>query len=621
MKLTQKDLELIRDALLRNFSISELSDSGWLDRPPDKDLRKQLGEIDQRFFARFYLNEHFTKPLAKMHLKLFAKVKRMFAVPGRVNEVAACPRGHGKTTIATLAIPLHKILYQLRRHILIISDSFDQAKEQLATVKDELENNDRIIEDFGSLKGPKWQAAEIETNTGVKLVALGARMKIRGRKYRHHRPDFMVVDDIENLVAVQSETRRNALSDWFLRSVMRAGWEDTKVLVVGNFLHHDCLLARLVANPMFGSLTFRALVAWPERMDLWDEWKAIITDLSLANKEEVALSFFQNQQEEMLRGARSAWPEAFPVYDLMVMRVSEGEASFSMELQNEPTDPTKALFRNVSSYRKEYRVPEGRPGDEGEIWLIPNNTGVAVPLSACAIFGFTDPSMARTVSSDFASISILAKAPTNQLFILEDDTRRRPPALIMKAQNRWARQYSILRWGIESNAFQALYATESARTAMEEATYLPILAINQLANKALRLQSLEPDFSNGYLLVHETGQEQLKKQLAEYPMGAHDDALDALEGARSLAREWVPLKNTEVVQGDVHNFAESQGRSSRRPAITDPWAVYEAQIAGAIHEERERLKCLLTGQELEKALAALPVADPQDAVFVPQIYI
>jgi len=324
MKLTQKDLELIRDALLRNFSISELSDSGWLDRPPDKDLRKQLGEIDQRFFARFYLNEHFTKPLAKMHLKLFAKVKRMFAVPGRVNEVAACPRGHGKTTIATLAIPLHKILYQLRRHILIISDSFDQAKEQLATVKDELENNDRIIEDFGSLKGPKWQAAEIETNTGVKLVALGARMKIRGRKYRHHRPDFMVVDDIENLVAVQSETRRNALSDWFLRSVMRAGWEDTKVLVVGNFLHHDCLLARLVANPMFGSLTFRALVAWPERMDLWDEWKAIITDLSLANKEEVALSFFQNQQEEMLRGARSAWPEAFPVYDLMVMRVSEG---------------------------------------------------------------------------------------------------------------------------------------------------------------------------------------------------------------------------------------------------------------------------------------------------------
>jgi len=191
----------------------------------------------------------------------------------------------------------------------------------------------------------------------------------------------------------------------------------------------------------------------------------------------------------------------------------------------------------------------------------------------------------------------------------------------MKAQNRWARQYSILRWGIESNAFQALYATESARTAMEEATYLPILAINQLANKALRLQSLEPDFSNGYLLVHETGQEQLKKQLAEYPMGAHDDALDALEGARSLAREWVPLKNTEVVQGDVHNFAESQGRSSRRPAITDPWAVYEAQIAGAIHEERERLKCLLTGQELEKALAALPVADPQDAVFVPQIYI
>ena len=156
---------------------------------------------------------------------------------------------------------------------------------------------------------------------------------------------------------------------------------------------------------------------------------------------------------------------------------------------------------------------------------------------------------------------------------------------------------------------------------MEEASYLPILAINQLANKALRLQSLEPDFSNGYLLLHETGQELLKKQLAEYPMGAHDDALDALEGARSLAREWVPLKSTEIVQGDVHNFVESQGRCARRPAITDPWAVYEAMIEGAIHEERERLKSLLSGPELEEALAALPVPDLQEAVFVPQIYV
>ena len=621
MELAKKDLELIRDALLRNFTLQELEDSGWLDRAPDGELRRQLGEIDQRFFSRFYLHEHFTKPLAKMHLALFQRVKRMFAIKGRVNDVAACPRGHGKTTIATLAVPLHKTLYELRRHILIISDSFDQAKEQLATVKDELENNDRIIEDFGSLKGPKWQAAEIETNTGVKLVALGARMKIRGRKYRHHRPDLMIVDDIENLVAVQSEMRRNALSDWFLRSVMRAGWDDTKVLVVGNFLHHDCLLARLVANPMFGSLIFRALVTWPTRMDLWDEWKEIITDLSLANKEEVAQQFYVDHQSDMLAGALSAWPEAFPVYDLMVMRVSEGEASFSMELMNEPTDPTKALFKNVQSYRKEYRVPPGRPADEGEVWLIPNTTGVAVPLSACAIFGFTDPSMGRTVSADFASISIIAKAPTNQLFILEDDSRRRPPAIIMQTQVRWAKQYSILRWGIESNAFQALYATESARTAMEEASYLPILAINQLANKALRLQSLEPDFSNGYLLVHETGQEQLKKQLAEYPMGAHDDALDALEGARSLAREWVPLKSTEVVQGAVHSFSESQSRGSRRQAIHDPWAVYEEQIEHAIYEERERLKSLLTGQELQEALAALPVSDPMDKVFVPQIYV
>ncbi len=621
MRLSQTDLELIRDALLRNFSVEKLEESGWLDSPPDANLRRQLGEIDQRFFAQFYLNLHFTKPFATMHLALFARVKRMFATQGRVNAVAACPRGHGKTTIVTLAVPLHKTLYQQRRHILIISDSFDQAKEQLATVKDELENNPRILEDFGSLKGPKWQAAEIETTTGVKLVALGARMKIRGRKYRQHRPDMMVVDDIENLIAVQSALRRDALNAWFTRSVMRAGGDDAKVLVVGNFLHHDCLLARLVANPMFGSLLFRALETWPDRMDLWDEWKELITDLSLPDKEEVAKQFFLARKEEMLAGARPTWPEAFPVYDLMVMRVSEGEASFSMELQNEPTDPSKALFKDVKTYRSEYRVPQGAPSTEGEVWLVPSHTGIAVPLSACAIFGFTDPSMGKTLSSDYAAIALIAKAPTNQLFSLVSDCRRRPPAIIMRAQTKWAKEYPILRWGIESNAFQALYATESARVAMEEATYLPIRAVNQISNKALRLQSLEPDFTNGYLLVPETGQELLKKQLLEYPMGAHDDALDALEGARSLAREWVPLKSTEVVQGAVHSFAESQGVHSRRVASTDPWAEYDRLVRAAILEERERLEGILTGQDLEEALADLPLEAEAPEIFVPQMYV
>ena len=548
-----------------------------------------------------------------MHLYLFDRVKKVFNAPGRQNEVVAMPRGYGKTTIVTLVLPLHAIVHRLRRHILDISDSFDQAKEQLSTVKDELENNDRLIEDFGALKGPRWQESEIETTNGVKLVALGARMKIRGRKYRYHRPDLIILDDIENLVGVQSATRRETMQAWFFRSVMRAGWDDTKVFVVGTYLHHDCLLANLVDNPMFRSSVFKALSSWPTNMHLWDQWEEIITNLNLPDKEEAAEAFYQTHQEAMLQGAVSAWPEAFPVRDLMVMRVSEGEGSFATEMQNDPVDPSKALFRDIHTFRREYR-----PGS-ALVWLVPTDGGVAVPLNSCALFGFTDPAMGKTLSSDYAALVILAKAPTNQMFVLVADIRRRPPDVVMSEQNRYAQDYDITRWGIESNSFQALYASESARRSMEAAAYLPIVPITQLKNKALRLQSLQPDFKNKYILLEEAGQELLKQQLVEYPMGAHDDGPDALEGARTLAREWVPFRSTEVIQGEVHNYQETQGAFPTQPLSKDPYAQHDEAVRERVLEERARARDHLQGEELERALAALPVPVREGAIFVPQI--
>lgn len=38
------------------------------------------------------------------------------------------------------------------------------------------------------------------------------------------------------------------------------------------------------------------------------------------------------------------WEEKLSYYDLMVMRVSEGEASFNSEEQNEPINPDDCLF-------------------------------------------------------------------------------------------------------------------------------------------------------------------------------------------------------------------------------------------------------------------------------------
>ena len=75
----------------------------------------------------------------------------------------------------------------------------------------------------------------------------------------------------------------------------------------------------------------------------------------------------------------------------------------------------------------------------------------------------------------------------------------------MSDQIKYATEYALTRFGIEKNQFQAFFATQSAREALELDVNLPVVAVNQTANKSLRISSLEPDFSNGLLLLPQHG--------------------------------------------------------------------------------------------------------------------
>lgn len=618
MELTSEDLNLIVECLLRNFSRSELEETGYLDQPPTQELRRQLAEVDLEFFARFYLSHHFDLPPAPLHIDSYKTIQKAMHTQGRANHSMVWPRGFGKTTTVTLALPMWCVCFLMRRFIVIISDSYPQAKQQLFTIKDELENNERVKEDFGDLQGPKWQEDDITTSNRIKIIALGARMKIRGRKFLQFRPDLFIVDDSENLEGVQSSVRREGHRRWFFRSMMKAGWSDTKVFAIGNFLHFDCLLMWLAANPMFRSKTYKAVISWSERQDLWDDWRELLTDITDEDKESTALAFFRQHRDAMMKGAISAWPEAFSYYDLMVMKVADGDAAFATELQNEPIDPESRMFKRWQTFKMEWRESHVA-NTPGAVWLVPTSGQTAVRLDSCAIFGATDPSMGQTIRADKSAIILIAKAPTRQMFTLEADIKRRLPDKIINAQNRYAGEYPITRWRIESNAFQALFATESARRSMESGAYLPIEPYNQLANKALRINSLQPDLENGYLLIREDGQEELKKELREWPMGADEHGLDALELGRTLAKGYEHLYGAELVQAEVHTYGP-EPTGAPAPRSTDPWAKWDDLADKTVYElnvAKARALAELVGADPDKAEDDVPVPIKP---FVPIMY-
>ena len=607
--LDDEDYALIKERLNSLFTEEELVSSGWAEYlatyGPTQEFRLQLSSVDLLFFFRFYLGHHFVLPLAPLHFDLIEMQVDLLNTPGDAQGVIAEPRGFGKTTTAMGCI-LWAACHNMRHYIAIISDSSPGAREQLGNIKAEIEENERIRADFGDLVGKTWAVDLVTLANGVRIQAFGAGQKIRGRKWRQFRPDYMIFDDIEELDQVYSPAQREARKRWFHGSAVRARGPDTKILVIGNILHNESLLAELLNNPFYKVRRNRALVSYPDRMDLWDTWEAILNNQGDPNRLERAQQFYADNRKAMDAGGVSAWPERYSVYDLMAIR-SEGHAAFSRELQNDPAEAGKELFKEFHYYRSEWR-PGPEPSSPGDIWLVPLNgagRSIDVPLRSCSLFAFTDPALGKTATADYSAIVILAKSPQGYLYVLEADIERRKVSEAQRRQIELFKQYNgavgtngasgvdgaIKRWGMEAVAFQELYAAESAeRAAVEgiEPALVPIIPVQQPRNKEMRIESLEPNVNSGWIIFKNRGQELLIQQLKEYGTTTHDDGPDALEGARTVALQWHGDSPVQVLEAESVEFDRSKAirRSSQRShrSNSDPFAAYEDKIIPTLED-------------------------------------
>lgn len=501
-------------------------------------LRWKLGAIDMEFFGRAYFPHYFSKPSPEFHRELdaiwqqgvlkgrypltAADTKMISRLPGTRRAVAA-PRGHAKSTNLTFKGTMHSTLYGYKHYPIIISDSSEQAEGFLDNIRVEFEENTAILEDFGVLAGSVWRSNVLLTKTNIKIEAIGSGKKIRGRKHRNWRPDLIILDDVENDENVRTPEQRKKLKDWFDKAVSKCGDDYTDIIYIGTLLHYDSLLAKTLTNPAYRSIKYKAVIQFSQADDLWQQWETIFTDLSNDDRESEALAFFQAHKTAMLEGTQVLWEEKLSYYDLMVMRVSEGEASFNSEEQNEPINPDDCLFMEEwFDYYNEAEVNFGDP--------------------AFDFFGFIDPSLGKTKRSDFSAIVTLAKHKgSGYMYVVDADIERRHPDRIIAdvlAKERWLRAsfgHGYRKLGAETNQFQWFLKEELAKASAKAGLYLPIEEVQQTSDKVMRVQTLQPDVKNKYIKFNRR-HKRLLEQLTQFPMGAHDDGPDALEGARSIAK-------------------------------------------------------------------------------------
>ena len=501
-------------------------------------LRRKLGAIDMEFFGRAYFPHYFSRPSPEFHRELdaiwqqgvlkgrypltAADTKTISRLPG-VRRAVAAPRGHAKSTNLTFKGTMHSTLYGYKHYPIIISDSSEQAEGFLDNIRVEFEENTAILEDFGPLAGSVWRSNVLVTKTNIKIEAIGSGKKIRGRKHRNWRPDLIILDDVENDENVRTPEQRKKLKDWFDKAVSKCGDDYTDIVYIGTLLHYDSLLAKTLANPAYRSIKYKAVIRFSQADDLWQQWETIFTDLSNDDREADALAFFQAHKTAMLEGTQVLWEEKLSYYDLMVMRVSEGEASFNSEEQNEPINPDDCLF--MEEWFEYYNEAEINFRDP-----------------VFDFFGFIDPSLGKTKRSDFSAIVTLAKHKgSGYMYVVDADIERRHPDRIIAdvlAKERWLRAsfvHGYRKLGAETNQFQWFLKEELAKASAKAGLYLPIEEVQQTSDKVMRVQTLQPDVKNKYIKFNRR-HKRLLEQLTQFPMGAHDDGPDALEGARSIAK-------------------------------------------------------------------------------------
>lgn len=159
-------------------------------------------------------------------------------------------RGSAKSSIITTAYVLWSILgVQQKKFIIINGRSEREAKQYLQNIKYELEHNALLKRDLGPFDEEKNSlgnaTALVIRKLNAKIMISSSEQSIRGIRHGEHRPDLIILDDVEDLNSVRTQEGRNKLYDWVEGDIFPAGDEKTRIIMVGNLLHEDSLLKRI----------------------------------------------------------------------------------------------------------------------------------------------------------------------------------------------------------------------------------------------------------------------------------------------------------------------------------------------------------------------------------------
>jgi len=163
-----------------------------------------------------------------------------FQIDNRQTLILA-PRGHGKSTICTVAYSLWKLSHNRDTRILIVSNTADQAEALGGEVKAQLESNENLQELFDTCRGEPWRARKF-TLAGRTRICKEASVTTTGVEgaiiSRHY--EVIILDDVVDEENSRTPTARRKLKNWYAKVLLPCLEPGGEMHLLGTRYHpHD----------------------------------------------------------------------------------------------------------------------------------------------------------------------------------------------------------------------------------------------------------------------------------------------------------------------------------------------------------------------------------------------
>jgi hypothetical protein len=477
-------------------------------------LRSILGEKYPEYFCKAYLSDQFDREFGDYAIEILHTFKNVVETPSREKQAVTAPRGHGKSTLDSFAMPTWCACYQKKQFILFISANYDTSKNFLGKVRKALESQE-ITEDFGvQSNNTAWSAEELCTKNGVWIKCAGWRSGLRGMN-KDTRPDLIILDDLEDKDVIQSTKEQKRLDICFNEEIGRLGDYRTDLFYIGTLLSEDSLLARTMKNPAWRSSLFKRVISFPTNNALWDEWRKIYCDITNQNRFDDAWKFYETHKSDMLKGSKILWENKVPpkstqypggYYNVMLDRVGFGEDAFWQEDQSEPAKASDKPFKSLTFWNEKYK------GEEFKKALQNITLGI-------------DPSEGK--GFDGTAYGVGGKI-NRGVGILEGQLRNDALAAIM-AHTAWFLQTypEIQEIIIEENTYKE-DGTNQLREYLAEHGFTQKVAgfRSEGISKYNRIMQMEPDVNSGQILFNQNNVDFNTEVIRFSASCSHDDAPD-----------------------------------------------------------------------------------------------